>query len=265
LFPVDVQRDGDTWRHNETGAPVTAGRIEKMSKSKRNVVDPEVIIGTFGADTARLFMLSDSPPERDMEWTESGVEGASRFLKRIFRMASDAGNAAANSPLPKDGPGLELVRAAHKAIDELTKDIENFRFNRAVAQLHTLANAIADCKGDDDDIMAGQRFAVETMARLISPLAPHIAEEMWEALGNKTMLATSDWPEADPSLVKDDMVEIGVQVNGKLRGTIELPHNCDKEDAQRVALASPAIVRYLDGQTPKKVIVVPNRIINVVL
>ena len=265
LFPVDVERDGDAWRHNETGAPVTAGRIEKMSKSKRNVVDPEIIIGTFGADTARLFMLSDSPPERDMEWTEAGVEGASRFLKRIFRMASDAGKAGADLSLPKDGAGFELVRAAHKAIDELTKDIENFRFNRAVAQLHTLANAIADCKGDDDDIMAGRRFAVETMARLISPLAPHIAEEMWEALGNKTMLATSDWPEADPSLVKDDMVEIGVQVNGKLRGTIELPHNCDKEDAQRVALASPAIVRYLDGQTPKKVIVVPNRIINVVL
>jgi len=265
LFPVDVQRDGDTWRHNETGAPVTAGRIEKMSKSKRNVVDPEVIIGTFGADTARLFMLSDSPPERDMEWTESGVEGASRFLKRIFRMASDAGNAAANSPLPKDGPGLELVRAAHKAIDELTKDIENFRFNRAVAQLHTLANAIADCKGDDDDMVAARRFAIEVMARLISPLAPHIAEEMWEALGNQTMLATSDWPEADPALVKDDMVEIGVQVNGKLRGTIALPHNCAKEEAERLALASPAIVRYLDGQTPKKVIVVPNRIINVVL
>ncbi|MEL0293749.1 MAG: leucine--tRNA ligase [Alphaproteobacteria bacterium] len=265
LFPVDVQRDGDTWRHNETGAPVTAGRIEKMSKSKRNVVDPEVIIGTFGADTARLFMLSDSPPERDMEWTESGVEGASRFLKRIFRMASDAGNSAASSPLPKDGPGLELVRAAHKAIDELTKDIENFRFNRAVAQLHTLANAIADCKGDDDDMVAARRFAIEVMARLISPLAPHIAEEMWEALGNQTMLATSDWPEADPALVKDELVEIGVQVNGKLRGSIALPHNCDKEEAERLALASPAIVRYLDGQTPKKVIVVPNRIINVVL
>ena len=271
LFPVDVERDGDGWRQIKTGAPVTAGRIEKMSKSKRNVVDPELIINTYGADTARLFMLSDSPPERDMEWTESGVEGASRFLKRIYRMANDIASAEPVSAMPNtpsDGPALELMRAAHKAIAGLSQDIDNFRFNRAVAQLHTLANAISEANNANaasDELRAAQRFAVETLTRLISPLAPHIAEEMWLLLGHDTLLADTVWPEADPALIADDTVEIGIQVNGKLRGTISLPRDCPKDEAERTALASPAILRYLEGSTPKKVIVVPNRIINVVL
>ena len=268
LFPVDVERDGETWRDRHTGKDVIAGRIEKMSKSKRNVIDPEIIINSYGADTARLFMLSDSPPERDMEWTESGVEGASRFLKRIFRMAQDKNLAPVGTEPPIAGPGLKLVRAAHKAIHGLSQDIEKFRFNRAVAQLHTLANAVSDAKdgdGDQDEMAAARRFAVETLAQLVAPLAPHAAEEMWQVLGKEDMLANTPWPEADAALIADDTVEIGVQVNGKVRTTIELPRDCAAKDAELVALESPAILRYLDGKAPKKVIVVPNRIINVVI
>ena len=265
LFPTEVTQEGDSWRHSKTGEVVKAGRIEKMSKSKRNVVDSEVIIESYGADTARLFMLSDSPPERDMEWTKAGAEGASRFLKRIYRMANDDSLPAIGTPQPTRGEGMELVRAAHKAIDGLSRDIEGFRFNRAVAQLHTLANAIADTKGDSSTIAAARRFAIETLVKLISPLTPHIAEDMWEVLGHQTMLADSNWPIADESLIADNIVEIGVQVNGKLRSTISLARDCPKQEAEDAALASPVIVRCLESKVPKRVIVVPNRIINVVV
>jgi len=267
LFPTDVMREGDAWIETRNGQPVIAGRIEKMSKSKRNVVDPELIINTYGADTARLFMLSDSPPERDMEWTESGVDGASRFLKRVWRMANDSGLANVGTPPRPDSAdsALALLRMAHKSIIGLSADIENFRFNRAVAQLHMLANAIADVKDSDTGAAEAKRFGIETLARLLSPLSPHVAEEMWQSLGHTTMLAQMEWPLADENLARDDEIEIGIQVNGKLRDTIKLPVDCPNQDAENKALASPAIERYLEGRVPKKVIVVRNRIVNVVV
>ena len=265
LFPTEVERDGDSWKVRDTGAAVTAGRIEKMSKSKRNVVDPDVIIETYGADTARLFMLSDSPPERDMEWTEAGVEGASRFLKRIYRMAADPSLSTAGTQLPDNGAGGDLVRAAHRAIDAMTADIEAFRFNKAVAQLYTLANAIGEVRGDEPSDLAARRFGVETLIRLLYPLAPHIAEEIWEQLGHDVMLADTDWPKADPDMLTEDSVEIGVQVNGKLRDTVSLPVDADEDVARAAALASAGVIRYLEGREPRKVIVVRNRIINVVV
>jgi len=265
LFPTEVERDGDSWKQLETGGDVKAGRIEKMSKSKRNVVDPELIISKYGADTARLFMLSDSPPERDMEWTEAGVEGASRFLKRLYRMAADPTLAKTQAPLPTDGAGADLVRATHRAIDAMSGDIEGFRFNKAVAQLYTLANAIGDVKGDDDGSVAARRFGIETLTRLIYPMAPHIAEEMWQALGHDAMLAVTAWPEADPALLTEDSIEIGVQVNGKLRDTVSLPRDAAEDEARATALASAGVIRYLEGREPRKVIVVKNRIINVVV
>ena len=265
LFPTEVERDGAGWKQLETGGDVKAGRIEKMSKSKRNVVDPELIISKYGADTARLFMLSDSPPERDMEWTESGVEGASRFLKRLYRMAADPALAKAGGALPTEGAGGDLVRATHRAIDAMSGDIEGFRFNKAVAQLYTLANAIGDVKGEDDASAAARRFGIVTLTRLIYPMAPHIAEEMWQALGHDTMLAVTAWPEADPALLTDDSIEIGVQVNGKLRDTVSLPRDAEEDEARATALASAGVIRYLEGREPRKVIVVKNRIINVVV
>jgi len=267
LFPTDVVKKGDAWVQIADDSEVTAGRIEKMSKSKRNVVDPELIIQNYGADTARLFMLSDSPPERDMEWTESGVEGASRFLKRVWRMAQDPELAPRGAaPLPdSEGSALALIRMAHKSIIGLSADIENFRFNRAVAQLHMLANAIADVKAGDKGASEAKRFAIETLTQLLAPLSPHIAEEIWQCLGHDGLLANAAWPQADASLAADDEIEIGIQVNGKLRDTIMLPRDCEASDAEARALASPAIIRYLDGKPPRKVIVVKNRIINVVI
>ena len=267
LFPTDVVKKGDAWVQIADDSEVTAGRIEKMSKSKRNVVDPELIIQNYGADTARLFMLSDSPPERDMEWTESGVEGASRFLKRVWRMAQDPELAPRGAaPLPdSEGSALALIRMAHKSIIGLSADIENFRFNRAVAQLHMLANAIADVKAGDKGASEAKRFAIETLTQLLAPLSPHIAEEIWQCLGHDGLLANAAWPQADASLAADDKIEIGIQVNGRLRDTIMLPRDCEASDAEARALASPAIIRYLDGKPPRKVIVVKNRIINVVI
>ena len=266
LFPTEVSKDGDQWVETATGTVADAGRIEKMSKSKRNVVDPELIIETYGADTARLFMLSDSPPERDMEWTESGVEGASRFLKRVWRLAHEDSFAACGTPIPDTlgETATAALRMAHKSILALSTDIENFRFNRAVAQLHMLTSAISDIKSDEAGAPAVKRFATETLAKLLSPLTPHLAEDMWQALGHKTLLAQSQWPEADATLARDDEIEIGVQVNGKLRDTIKLERDCPSDVAEKLALASASVRRYLEGKTPKKVIVVQNRIINVV-
>ena len=180
-------------------------------------------------------------------------------------MACDPKLAAAAGPLPTDGAGAELVRATHRAILAMTEDIEAFHFNKAVAQLYTLANAIGDLREDSADATVARRFAVESLTRLLAPMAPHIAEEMWESLGHDTMLADSAWPEADPSIVTEANIEIGVQVNGKLRDTVSLPLDVDEDQARAAALASAGVLRYLDGSEPKKVIVVKNRIINVVV
>ena len=267
LFPTEVVKQQDKWIKTTDGKSVTAGRIEKMSKSKRNVVDPETIIKNYGADTARLFMLSDSPPERDMEWTESGVEGASRFLKRIYRLAQDPELAPIGTTVTHDSEGsaLALIKIAHKSIISLSADIENFRFNRAVAQLHILANAISGVKSTDKGAAEAKRFGIETLAQLLSPLSPHISEEIWQNLGHETMLAISPWPKADENLAADDEIEVGIQVNGKLRDTIMLSRDCENADAEARALESKTILRYLEGNAPKKVIIVKNRIINVVI
>ena len=267
LFPTEVIKQQGKWIKAINGRSVNAGRIEKMSKSKRNVVDPETIVENYGADTARLFMLSDSPPERDMEWTEAGVEGASRFLKRIYRLAQETDLAPVGTTVLHDSEGsaLALIKIAHKSIISLSTDIENFRFNRAVAQLHILANAIAMVKSTDKGAAAAKRFGIETLAQLLSPMSPHIAEEIWQNLGHETMLATTAWPEADETLAADNEIEVGIQVNGKLRDTIMLSRDCENADAKARALESKAILRYLDGKAPKKVIVVKNRIVNVVI
>ena len=271
LFPTEVRREKEDWVTSEDAAPVTPGRIEKMSKSKRNVIDPENIISAYGADTARLFMMSDSPPERDMEWTNAGVEGAWRFIQKVWRMslAEDAERQLAplGTAMPDtlDDAAKEAIAETHRTIIGFDQDIERFRFNRCVAALYTLSNAITDLKGNTPSQQWARRFALETLARLLSPIAPHIAEEMWENLGHGEMIATLDWPEADPSWLKRETIEVAVQVNGKLRGTISLAPDSGKELAEEMALAIPAVQKILDGNTPKKVIVIPNRIVNVVV
>ena len=271
LFPTEVRRHNDDWITIEGEQPVEAGRIEKMSKSKRNVIDPEEIIRSYGADTARLFMMSDSPPERDMEWTSSGVEGASRFIQKIWRMTTQGDQArpicAAGEAMPAclDDSARETIAACHMTIAGFDEDIERFRFNRCVAALYTLTNTITDLKGDSPSEQWARRFGLETLAQLLAPIAPHTAEEMWQNLGHDTMLATLPWPRADQEWLVQDTITLPVQVNGKLRGNIDVSTDAPKEDVEKMALALPAVQKILEDSTLKKVIVVPNRIVNVVV
>jgi leucyl-tRNA synthetase len=274
LLPEEVAKGPDgRWHTVEGGRPVEVGRSEKMSKSKKNVVDPSQIIQTYGADTARWFMLSDSPPERDLEWTEAGVEGAWRFTQRLWRMidtalpdlpaAGKTGNGIGHNAAETDEGALALRRATHKTIAGVTDDIEKFRFNRAVARLYELANAI-----DELAPAAGgraRREALESIARLVAPMMPHLAEELWQRLGHDSLLAELPWPEAEAELLREDSVTIAVQVNGKLRATLQLPRDLAREAAEQAALGDEQVRRAMAGKTARKVIVVPNRIINVVV
>ncbi len=270
LFPEEIQRtEGGDVVHAETKAPVTIGRSESMSKSKRNVVDPEAIIVAYGADTARWFMLSDSPPDRDMDWTDAGVEGAWRYVNRLYRLVMDArsGLPPVDAGKPDDlGSVADAThRAIHRTLHRVTDDLEKFAFNRAVARIRELSNALEDLKLDGAANAWVLRQGFEAIVQLIGPLMPHLAEELWHQLGHETLLADQPWPTADPSLIIDDSVTLAVQVNGKLRGTVDLTRDCAQNEAERAALDLPAVVRLVEGKPVRKVIVVPNKIINVVV
>jgi leucyl-tRNA synthetase len=269
LYPEEVRKNADgTAVHATTGAKVLVGRSEIMSKSKKNVVPPAEIIASYGADTARLFMLSDSPPERDLEWTESGVEGAWRYVNRLYRLASEPPVALPPPDAPRPAtlsPVAEAARrATHKAIAAVTEQVEALRFNVAVAQVRTLSNALEalDGKGEGEAWVLGE--GLRALCHLVAPMCPHLAEEMWVALGGKGLLCERAWPEADPALLVDGTVKVAVQVNGKLRATIDLPRDAPEAQAREVALAQPNVAAAMAGKPPRKVIVVPNRIVNVV-
>lgn len=269
LYPEEVDKNAQGGaRHVTTGKPVTVGRVEVMSKSKKNVVDPGRIIDAYGADTARLFMLSDSPPERDLEWTESGVDGAWRYIGRLWRMVDEAPFALppADAPRPATlSPKADAaLRAIHRTIAGVTENLSRFTFNVAVAQLRELTNLLSGLEGKDEGEVFIYRQGLETLARLFAPMLPHLAHEMWERLGHSTMLAEEPWPVADTSLLHDTVVTLAVQVNGKLRATIELPRGATQKEAESAALAQDAVQRALAGAAPKKIIVVPNKIVNVV-
>jgi leucyl-tRNA synthetase len=234
-----------------TGEPVTVGRVEKMSKSKKNTVDPGPIVEQYGADAVRWFMLSDSPPERDLEWSEAGIEGAWRFIQRLWRI-TDAVEAG-------DNEDRELDRKLHKTIAGVATDIEALSFNKAVAKIYELANAIEKAAPS-----ASRTQAARALVRLVAPMVPHVAEGAWERLGEAGLIADAAWPEADPALLVDDEVTIAVQVNGKLRDTLTAPKGAPRETIEAMALGSEKIVRLLEGKTPKKVIVVPDRLVNLV-
>jgi leucyl-tRNA synthetase len=238
-----------------------------MSKSKKNTVDPTDIIETYGADTARWYMLSDSPPERDLDWSESGIEGAWRHAQRVWRLVSESiGLPGAGTPAPDNlsDDAVALRRSTHKAIKAVTDGIDNFRFNTAVAQIYELTNAINGFKSPGLADGWALREALETLVRLSEPMMPHLAEEAWAELGHTTPLFETAWPEADPALVIDQTVKIAVQVNGKLRATIDLPRDASKEDAEAAAFAEPKIREAVAGKEIRKVIVVPGRIVNIV-
>ena len=249
LSPGDI-RDGI---ETATGNPITVGRVEKMSKSKKNTVDPEPIVDRYGADATRWFMLSDSPPERDLPWSESGIEGAWRFVQRLWRLFDG------ETPEPGDGDDAALDRKLHQTILGIEQDIEALAFNKAVARLYELVTAIERAAPG-----ASRRNAVYTLMLLVAPMVPHIAEEAWAAKGMDGLIADAPWPEVDARLLVEDEVTIAVQVNGKLRDTLTVPKDMDRDTLQAVALASDKIVRSLDGKAPKKVIVVPGRLVNIV-
>ncbi len=268
LSPNEVTPQGDGFV-NSDGRPVTIGRSEKMSKSKKNTVDPETIIRDFGADTARWFMLSDSPPARDLEWTEAGIEGAFRFVQRLWRQVAEriGDLPAPGGTLPADitGAAFDLRRAAHKAIEGVSADVEGFHFNRAVARIYELSNAVSAFKAGDAADRWVLREALEILARLMSPMMPHLADELWQALGHEGFLIDEPWPVAEPALTLDELITIAIQVGGKKRGTVDLPRDAAEAQVRAAALALPAVERQLEGREPRKVIVVPNRIVNVVL
>jgi leucyl-tRNA synthetase len=240
-----------------------------MSKSRKNVVDPATIIDKFGADTARWFMLSDSPPERDLEWTEAGIEGAWRFTQRLWRQvmepATDLPAPGGAAPEDPSGGASDLRRATHKAIAAVTEDLESFRFNRGVARIYELSNAVAGFSATNPGDAAALREALEIMVRLSAPMMPHLAEELWQALGHESLLAESPWPETAAALARDEIVTIAVQVNGKLRATLEQSPGRDEEATVEAAMAHDNVRRAIAGKPVRKHVWVPDRLLNVVV
>ena len=274
VLPADVLLEGmgDARKAKlaATGAPIEIGSIEKMSKSKRNVVDPDEIVRTYGADCARWFMLSDSPPERDVQWTEAGIEGASRFQQRVWRLVHDVlqmGNASGETA----GAEIEAIRKlTHRTVQGVADSIEALRFNSAVAQIYELTNGLSKFAATLDAAPTANgagtlREGVETLVQLIAPMMPHLAETCWSLLGKTGMVADAGWPAVDPALLIDDSVVMAVQVNGKRRGEITVPKGAVQELVEKQALSLEAVARMLDGKAPRKIIIVPDRIVNVVV
>ena len=269
LYPEEIERRSeDEVVQTATGRPVTVGRREVMSKSKKNVVAPSRIIGAYGADTARLFMLSDSPPDRDLDWTEAGIEGAWRYINRLWRLIAEAG--IKGPPAPKSRPAKlapaaeAALRAVHKTIHWVSWDLDRFHFNKAVARLRELTNVLEELKdADGSDWVKAEGFA--RLVQLLGPMMPHLAEELWQTLGNTTALAETPWPAHDPALIDERSVTLAIQVNGKLRATLDMPVDIDRESVEAEALAHPNVAKLIGDKQVRKVVVVPNRVVNVVL
>ncbi|WP_170370065.1 leucine--tRNA ligase [Ruegeria arenilitoris] len=252
-LPEEVE-DG---RLKATGEPVEIIPSAKMSKSKKNVVDPVSIISAFGADTARWFVLSDSPPERDVEWTAAGAEAAHKHLSRVHRIVSEI----AASDAPATAYDDALLREMHKTIHDVTGGVESFGFNASIAKLYAFTNTLAKSKAGAQ----AKRQAAKTLAQLMSPMTPHLSEELWQMLGGEGLVALAPWPVADESMLVDDTVTLPIQINGKRRAEISVAKDLDKTQVEKIALSTEAVQKALDGAAPKKVIVVPGRIVNVVV
>ncbi len=256
LSPAQVRNDGSNWVAIEDGSPVTAGRVTKMSKSKKNVVDPDTIVAQYGADAVRWFMLSDSPPERDLPWSEAGIEGCWRFVQRLWRLF-DAHDASASGD--DDVADKALLRKTHQTIAAVAEDIEALSFNKAVARLYELTAAIEKAAPS-----ASRNAAIRTALLLVSPMMPHLAEQAWHDAGMDGLIADAPWPTVDPAFLIDDEVTIAVQHKGKLRDTLTVAKGLAKDEVEALALASAKVQRSVDGAQIRKVIVVPDRLVNIV-
>jgi leucyl-tRNA synthetase len=271
---VKIEGVGDARRATvaATGEPVEIGSIEKMSKSKRNTVDPDDIIAAYGADTARWFMLSDSPPDRDVIWTEEGVQGAWRFMQRLWRLVGEIARLQAPTARPQqfDEEATKVRKAAHRALAHVSEDIEKLRFNRCVAHIYEFANTLGDAIGriekkPDDELNWALREAGDILVQLFHPMMPHLAEECWAALGHKTLVAGEEWPKVEPQLLIEDTITLPIQINGKKRAEVTINRKATNGEIEAAVLALDAVKKALGGQSPKKVIVVPQRIVNVVV
>jgi leucyl-tRNA synthetase len=261
---------------SKTGEKIEVGPIEKMSKSKRNTVDPDDILSTYGADTARWFMLSDSPPDRDVIWTEEGVQGATRFVQRLWRLTNELAEIAAPSgaskPAQFSDDALGVRKAAHAALKNVSEHIERLRFNSAIAQVYQATNALTDAaakakeagKQVADDLAYAFREAAEILVRLAAPMMPHLAEECWAALGHKTLVAEQSWPVLERELLIEDTITLPVQINGRKRADVTVPRNAGNPEIEAAVLALDPVKRELGNRAPKRVIIVPQRIVNVV-
>lgn len=278
LFPEEVDVSGN--KCHQCGSKVEWGRVEKMSKSKKNVIDPDHLINQYGADTARLFSLFAAPPERDLEWSEQGVEGAYRFLNRVWRMAyefntqwSVAGGQGSESELPEFSSKLlrALKKKTHETIKKVTEDIDRFHFNTAISAIMELVNGIQlylnGHTGENEKFInvPALKSALEAVIVSLAPFAPHIADELWEGLGNRGPLLNNRWPEYDPSAIIEDEVLIVVQVNGKLRGRISVPADSTEEFVKSAALEDEKVREFTVGKEIKKVVLVPKKLVNVVV
>jgi leucyl-tRNA synthetase len=277
LSPTEIRFDQDGAARQafalEDGRPVEIGSIEKMSKSKRNTIDPDDIIATHGADTARWFMLSDSPPDRDVIWTEEGVQGAAKFVQRLWRLIGDIADFSSNAPnVSSFGDSAQAVRkSAHSALLKVEEDLARLRFNRCVAQVYDLSNQLTthlakiESEAAGNDLRFAFREAGQILTHLFAPMMPHLGEECWAMLGGKIPIAESPWPTADRSLVVDNVISLPVQVNGKKRADVTIPREASQSEIEAAVLELDAIQRILDGRRPKKIIVVSQRIVNVVI
>lgn len=254
LLPEQVEiKDGKAF-NKVTNEEVVVGRLEKMSKSKKNVVDPTTIIEKYGADTARLCLLSDSPPDRDLEWSDAGVEGCFKYLARLHKaIVSFQDNGS------KEEHG-KAIRVIHQAIHNVTEDLKRFHFNRAVARIREFTNYLFDENLPSSVLKEG----LEAALKLLNPIVPHVTEELWQILGHKEALVDSAWPVANPEYLVNDVVVVAVQTNGKMRGTIEVPANSNQEHVETVAKELGSVKQQLDGKSVKKIIYVPNKIINII-
>jgi leucyl-tRNA synthetase len=265
VFPNDVVKEKNKYYHIETNEPIISGRTEKMSKSKKNVVDPQKIIDSFGADTARFFILSDSPPDRDMEWSESGVEGSWRFLNKLWKFVHSLEVIKKEENLPSElsDQNKELLVSLNFAIEEITKSIESFSFNIAVASIRTLFNHLVSYKAKTDNDKSILLFVTNKLLIMINPMVPHIAEELWKTLNNEGLVCNANWPSINKTFMKKSTVKIPIQVNGKMRAVIEVSLDLSKEELEKLALKEENVLKFLNG-LPKKSIIIPNRIINFV-
>ncbi len=266
VLPSDAMNKDGHWVHTATGEELELGGVEKMSKSKKNVVDPDTIIASYGADTARWFMLSDTPPERDIQWTEAGAEGSWRFTQKIWRLVNDIATLPKHS-VSMDVSGLELRRTSHRTVAAVTDDLNNLRFNRAIARIYELSNAIGHAlqiSEKSDGLNAALHEAGSFLVLVMAPMMPHLAEESWKILGHKSAIIDSNWPVVEKALVAVDEVTIAVQINGKRRDEMTVGKGLDRGAIEAKALSLDSVIRQIEGKTIKKVIVVPDRIVNIV-